>query len=403
MIDIRGENLFEARGGSEMGWNAIRNWADARGEAGVALTISLAIWLLIRLGTAKKRGGIKRMLLTEAGWAAFAAGLLFISHREGTGAARLWPTETTTDGAQGIALFYGVAAIGGLTGMIASWKWARKRAAAILLSALLFAGPWLFKAVCADMSVKEWRAASILIFRWLIILLPFIWKSRGFGLFVAECRQAEEQGILSLAGRRIWYALTLAAAVHFMLGVFLSGQELISLYQQIHIEEGAAESFGIDEEWIEEVQALREEYLLSGQAEDVLRKAEEDGEKDKAKAVRWMENNEIEQLTEEMFVTVKFEGEIILRQTAKTRMILTLSESDTVGYAQQLFIEAPWSESGKLECATVVLLAPGEALPLLERNVEIEQPSLSWLASQKGYRLEMGNVTMQDIEDVEEI
>lgn len=371
--------------------------AESMGRAGFVLAAAAGIFLAARWALAAKQGRKMHLLLTEAGWAALIAGLLFLSHRDLNAAADLWPTNTSTDGASGTALVCGLAAVGGLTAMLSSWKRTRRKIWAVVLMAAMLAGPWLFKAACSDMSVMEWRAASILIMGWLPVSALIIGKSRLWGRMTAAFEKADEVSEYTTFGRGIWQILALAAAVYLMLGAYLSGQELVSLTHQTFVECGAADGF--DTEWMEAVHELREEYILSGKDEEVLdRAAKEEGGWEKAHAVRWMDENGIDRLEENMFFTVRAEGELVLKREARAFMYLSFVEEYEGGYALMLAADSPQGTEESLMCETVILLAPGKTMPELTGTVYINQPELEGVASQSGYRIDMGPVTPGDTE-----
>lgn len=412
-VDIRGENLFEVNDytGEEMLvdsdgrevksllfsakrlwrrlWLKAEDWAWTMGQAGTALTVCLAVWLLIRWRLASSQGRARHMLWTELGWAMLAAGFLLISHRRTGGQAYLWPTDPSLGYAREMAFLYEILALGGLTAMLASWKRMRARIWMLLAGAVLLAGPWLFKDVCSDMSVADWRMASILVAGALAVLIIIVWKTKVPEMLFAKFRATDEESEYTRAGRRVWYALTLAAALHFMLGCLLSGQKLISFDFATAAEPGVQTVF--DEQWMDEVRGLKEVYVLSGRDEDALREViREEGGWEKAAAARWMDENGVDCLTEEMFVTVRAHGEVILKRNAQVQMYLVSDPDAPDGHTLTLRADSPMREGNVLSYECIVLLAPGKTLPDMKGNVIVTQPSLDWIASQSMWVIDAG-------------
>ena len=401
LVNAAGEKVFSFRFRlrqlSEEAAACIADAAHEMGQAGLALAVLTAVWALIRLGLGRRRGTLRQMLLTEAGWAALIVGLIVLSHRFGSD--QLWPTVTSTDGAYAMALGWALASAGGLIAMMSSWKWASRKWGAALLGALLLAGPWLAKAVCSDMSVREWRTASVLILGALPVLLLWIRKSRGFVRLSLRCAQAAEAEEYSRTGRRVWQILAAAAAVHFLLVSFLSGQEMISLHHRTSMEKGAA---AFDAQWIEETNELFERYRAAEGDEEILKEAVREENRrggsgwEKTAAVRWMMENGIDRLTEDMFYTVRLEGELALGRRARAQVWLSFADAETD--ALQIAAASPMDEDGRLTCECTVLLIPGRHLPVMQGNVYITQPTIEGIASQRSWQIDMGEVTAGDIE-----
>lgn len=417
-VDIAGEDRFEvtdlegkkrlvnAAGEDVGGWlfelkllpGRIALWLEdlmhTMGRAGFALAVSAAAWLLIRWRLAAARGWTKHMLLTELGWALLTAGLILISHRQQQGIAYLWPTDTSTDGANGLALLWAAASLGGLCAMLGSWRRARKKGRAVLLGAAVLAGPWLIKAACSDMSVMEWRAASILIMGLLPAWIIVVWKSKRLAAFLTLCGELDGVGEYTRIGRRIWYALAAAALVHFLLGSLLSGQEMISAASGASVERGAAHRF--DEAWLEETNALSGRYLEEGKDEEMLREVIRDGGWEQAAAVRWMAEQGIERLTGDMFITVRLESRVTLRRRAQVQTYLAFAEDEPAEGVLQLAASSPVGTDGMLTCESVFLLAPGKTLPPVMGRAHVTQPSLDWIASQRIWLIDMGEAVPAD-------
>jgi len=244
------------------------------------------------------------------------------------------------------------------------------------------------------MSVKDWRTASALILLALPACLIWIWKSGALASLSARCKQADRAEEYSCAGRRTWQILAAAAAVHFLLIAFLSGQEMMSLHHETRMERGT-EAF--DRQWIEETNALMERYRAAEGDEEILKEAmREDGGWEKAVAVRWMTANGIDRLTEEMFFTVRLEGELTLRRPARAQVWLSFAEGESD--ALQLAATSPINEGNAIECECTVLMIPGQTLPVMQGNVYITQPTIEGIASQRSWQIDMGEVTAGDIE-----
>jgi len=395
-INLQGEDVSSAslklRMAVKKAAEKVNAWLDSFGLLGKIILIAAAWLLAVRHGHALRARETRHMLVTEAGWAALIFGLLLISHRETWEALRLWPTNTDTSGSLDVAWAYGILASGGLISMIGCWKWMRTPVRALIAGSAVLLIPWAIKCVFADMSVKDWRILSEIVFTVFLLLSVLLMKAGFVRRFLEWCKTLDTINEYGLWRRILWYALTLAAFVNFALGTYLSGQGMSESSLHTEILPGGGTAY--DAAWMAEINETCAKWRASGEELDSYLT---DGNWETFHTVRWMEENDIDRLTRDMIYRLSVSGTIELKREGMAQLYFYANDPGV----RFLSMQSPVAKDGRIRCDSVILVPPDmEPMPEICATVSVTQPQIDWIASQRYYEIDMSTV-LQDMGGVE--
>lgn len=363
------------------------------GELGYFVICLTAMWLINRLGFARRDGNTLHMLLTKLGFAAYIAGLLYIGHRNGTDYITIFPTDTSTAGARATAFCWIIASLALLTSLIAAYPRLRTPKKAFLAGYALMLLPWAWKAVCADVSVSGWRVFSEVVFLGGALLAVLLHWVKPVKRYMAWCARFDALNEYGRWVRMMWWAIVLVALINFGAGCFISGQEMVKITHHVEGQKGLTDE--LNEAWLDEVNELSRQYRASDCDEELLDL--EAHEYTVIAAVQWLEENELDSLTAQMIYTVRVTGRAELRRAADVQLVLEKAEGSNEK-VWHIDSKSPLAEEdGSVWGETVLLAVPGEKLPDLEAWLHICQKwDSSVIAAQRYYRAELGTVLRDD-------
>ena len=111
-------------------------------------------------------------------------------------------------------------------------------------------------------------------------------------------------------------------------------------------------------------------------------------------SVRWLRENGISELTEDMVYTVRMTGEVELRRQTDVQLIVEAAELD-YDDIWQIAADSPRKGSDEpMEGSAVFLVAPGGAFPDIRARLYIRQGMDlgEFIAAQRFYRVDLGVV-----------
>ena len=361
------------------------------GQLGFVIGCMTLGWLLLRLGWTKANGEMKHMLLTELGFAAYIAGLIFIGHRLGGEDVILWPTDTSTEGARALSGWWNMASFALTGSLIAIFPKLRRPKTAFITGYALMLLPWVWKAVCRDMSVADWQAMSEVVFAGGALLAILLFLIRPVRRFMEGCARFDALNEYGKKTRTVWIALSVLALINFSAGCLFSAQAVgWSITYDLDCVRGQTKE--LNEQWFEDVNRLSGEYRESGCDDKLLDLTKYDYAV--VASVRWMDENGIDRLTEDMVCSVKVTAMYELRSPAGVQLILEL-RTDSDPQVWEIILNAPLAEDGEpAEGSAVFLVPPGEELPDIEARLHIRQRMNldDFIAAQRYYRAELGTV-----------
>lgn len=377
---------------------AYRDWRERMGEAGYFAACLLCMWLYIRLNWACRQGKAAHMLVNELGFAAYIAGVLIISHRYSLDYVTIFPTDTSTKGAEALAGWWIAASLAMTASLIAAYPKLRTQKKAFLAGYAVMLLPWAWKAFCGDVSVMGWRAFSNVVFGGGLLLAVLLRWVKPVKRFMEWCARFDDLNEYGRWVRIGWWAVLLAALINFGAGCFISGQEMVKCTHRVECERGVTDE--LNEEWFDAVNWVSGLYRESGYDEETLEAlgGEEQLDYSVITAVRWLHENELDMLTGNMVYTVRMTGEVEMKRPADVQLILEMEENASDG-VWQIVMEAPLAEKdGSIRAETVILAVPGEPLPNIEAWLHIRQRGNvdSIIAAQYFYRAELGTVLQDD-------
>ena len=364
-------------------------WRMDIGQLGFAIMCMTALWLILRIGWTRSEGELPYMLMTELGFAVYIAGLILIGHKLGENVT-LWPTDASTEGAGALAGQWTAAAFALTASLIAIFPRLRRPKQAFLAGYALMLLPWGVKAACGDMSVMQWRAMSDVVFAGGALLAVLLFLAKPVKRFLSWCARFDSLNEYGKAAKGAWLVLSALAMVNFTVGCMASGQELVKVTHHAEYEIGQTEEMNAD--WFDEVGALYEAYRESGWDDDCLDLEKYDYTV--VSSVRWLRENGISELTEDMLYTVRMTGEVELRRQADVQLVVEAAEQD-YGNVWQIAADTPLAGAvGPMEGSAVFLVAPGEGLPDIRARLYIRQSMDlgEFIAAQRFYRADLGVV-----------
>lgn len=391
LVDAQGKEVFSLRFELEQAIDRLGQanemLQEKMGYLGYVLLMITAL-LLLRMLTANRRGERLHAVMTEAGFAAYVLAILAISHKNGMGTVRLWPTDTSVEGAYAAAWMFALGSCGLLVSLMASYPRLRRPKTAFSVGYAAALLPWIWKAVCADMAVADWSTLSALGFGYGALLAIILFRAKKARYFMEWCARFDGLNDYRRWMRIIWWAVTAAALFSFGAGCFVSGQEVIKVERHMEILYGTAGA--VDEDWMEQVNEMAGEEQIRTEAVEVYYEREHMA----MVAAGWLKRQGFDELTDEMVMTVRTKGSAQLRRPAQVWLRLSLSGTG----AEQIAASAAVSGMGEqIEAEAVFLIPPGADVPAVEAWLEIRQrESLpGWLAAQNDYRAELGDITGQ--------
>lgn len=369
------------------------------GQLGFMIACAAGIWLLLRLGWTKANGELKHMLLTELGFAVYIVGLFIIGHRLGAEDVILWPTDTSKEGARALSGWWNLCSFALTGSLIALFPRLRRPKAAFLTGYALLALPWAVKAVCRDMSVAGWRAMSEVVFAGGALLALLLFAVRPVRRFMEGCARFDALNEYGKWTRTVWMALSVLALINFSAGCLFSAQKLVRFEPlQTDCDRGMTQT--LNEEWFDLVNEQSAQYRKSGGNDDLSDLQKYDYTV--ISAVRWLQENGLEELTEDMVYSVRVTGTVELLRDADTQLLLEMKGQNIMEggeYAPskvwQISADASLNRgSGPIEGRAVFLVPPGEELPDIEARLYIRQRMNldEFIAAQRYYQAELGTV-----------
>lgn len=375
------------------------------GQLGFIIACAAGVWLVLRLGWAKGNGELKHMLFTELGFAAYIAGLFLIGHRLGGEAIVLWPTDTSTTGARALSGWWNLASFALTGSLIAIFPKLRRPKAAFLTGYALMLLPWVWKSVCGDMSVMQWRAMSEIVFAGGALLAVLLFLVKPVKRFMEGCARFDALNEYAKKTRIIWMALIALSLLNFGAGCLFSAQELVRCTQHTAWEQGMTKT--LNEEWFDSVNELSAEYRGLELDNDQRLELLKEHDYSVISAVRWLNENGLEELTEDMVYSVRVTGTVELARAADVQLLIEMKGQNIMEggeYAPsnvwQIAAEAPLAEAdGAIAGRAVFLIPPGEELPDIEARLYIRQRlnADEFIAAQRYYQAELGVVLTEGI------
>jgi len=380
---------------------ALADRFSSLGQLGFIIVCLSACWLLLRLGWARGNGELKHMLFTELGFAAYIAGLFLIGHRLGGESVVLWPTDTSTAGARTLSGWWNLCSFALIGSLIAVYPKLRRPKHAFLTGYALMLAPWVWKAACGDMSVMQWRAMSEVVFAGGALLAMLLFLVKPVKRFMEGCVRFDGLNEYGRKTRFVWMALLILALINFCAGCLFSAQELVRCEWQAVCDRGMTKT--LNEEWFDSVNELSAEYrgmeLDNEQRLELL----ETYDYSVLSAVRWLNENGMEELTEDMVYSVRVTGVVHLVRAADVQLLIEMKGQNIMEGGQyapskvwQIVMDAPLNRgTGPIEGSTVLLVPPGEELPDLQARLYIRQRINmdEFIAAQRYYEVDLGEVT----------
>ncbi len=363
-INAQGQDVstlkFKMRQALNAVGEAYSEWRRSVGEFGYWVICALCWWLLMRIGFARRNGELVYFRDVELGLAVYAAGLMFISHRNTVGYWQLWPTNTLTAGASGMAVGWMAVSVCAMVALAKSYEKLRtpKRMFLVGYAAMLL--PWIIKAACMDMSVENWQTMSLLVFAGGVILAVCLWKWEKVKQTVEEFSRYDSMNEYKQGVRIVWYVILAAALINFGVGCWISGQEVgeggLSFWVNEYGMPGTvATDNGYDEEWVSEVNRIRAEY-----PDGYDEKWPEDALQFNAVvAAEWLRENGLDELKPEMIYSVRVSGKANLKRPARVQLILEPDHGADRRGIRLLAADYPQAEEdGSVESWAVFLIPP---------------------------------------------
>ena len=370
------------------------------GQLGFIIACAAAFWLLLRIGWAKGNGELKHMLFTELGVAAYIAGLFLIGHRLGGESVVLWPTDTSTEGAQALAGWWNLMSFALTGSLIAIFPKLRRPKQAFLTGYALMLLPWVVKAACGDMSVMQWRAMSQVVFAGGALLAVLLFLVRPVKRFMEGCARFDALNEYGRKTRFVWMALIVLSLVNFGAGCLFSAQELVRCEHHTACDQGMTNT--LNEEWFDSVNELSAEYRGMELNNDQRLELLKEYDYSVISAVRWLNENGLEELTEDMVYSVRVTGTVELAREADVQLLIEMQGQNIMEGGQytpskvwQITADAPLAEAdGRIEGSAVFLVPPGEEIPDIAARLYIRQKMNAdeFIAAQRYYEAELGAV-----------
>ncbi|MBQ2954834.1 MAG: hypothetical protein IJE08_00070 [Clostridia bacterium] len=398
-VDARGVNVdtwrFRVDQAMAAAGEALGRWQEGLGKPGYILVYVLIFWLALRLGLARRSGELPHMLLSELGFAAYVVGLLSIGHWMGLDYVTIWPTDTSTEGAMGAAFSWYLTAYALLASMIVCYPRLRRPKPAFFAGMAVMLLPWIWKSLCADMTVAEWQTMSVTVFMGGALLAVLLFFVKPVGRFMDWCARFDALNEYARWVRVIWWAIAAAALINFGAGCWISGQELISATTHADVQRGVMGSLG--NAWIDDVNRMLDDYPEDDFTSQV-RSASGMSEREYTAiaAARYLHKNGVDRLTDDMVLRVKVTGTVKTRRPARVQMVI---EPETDGSCQISAESGLALPDGTIEGSADFILLPGRPAPemkvwlsisqLADRNLDI--------AAQYWYRADIGEISVPDL------
>ena len=373
------ESAREESAGPEREAGPVWEWLDSFGKLGAGVLLASALWLIVRLSKALATGESGRFLTGEMGWALAIAALLILGYRPAwqTALIRLHPVETDTGGSLALALAGALGGMGAALALASAWKGLRRPWIMAGLAVFCAGLPWAIKALAVDMSVRDWAAASWF-FRGTLIGAAAIGVRRGKWLrgLAGRMEKLDEQNKRRRGGGWVWGALALAALLNFTLGAALSGQALEGVetsWRRVSWAEGAMSRE--DAAWIHAVNDFRR----TGEAADGASLPGAQW------AVKWLEENGLDELAPDMVYEVIVNGKVGLKKKGAGVLLRPLLAGDEA----LLLMSEMYADPENASTRWVVLAPAGRENGIRGVIIEIAQPGEDWVASQRNYWCEV--------------